>query len=208
MDFRNLDRPRIRRVQVDLASQGYAMCIVDTRASHSDLTADYAAIIQEMRAVAACLDCEVLGQADAARFRRELPRIRALCGDRAVLRAHHFFTEDARVSRQCDALEAGDLPLFLELVRQSGLSSYMYLQNVSTYRDSRCQPMALLLALAEDLLGNRGACRVHGGGFGGTVQAFVPADLLAEFQTRTEAVLGAGSCHVLSMRPAGGVRLA
>lgn len=207
VDFRNLDRPRIRRVQVDLASQGYAMCIVDTRASHSDLTADYAAIIQEMRAVAACLDCEVLGQADAARFRRELPRIRALCGDRAVLRAHHFFTEDARVSRQCDALEAGDLPLFLELVRQSGLSSYMYLQNVSTYRDSRCQPMALLLALAEDLLGNRGACRVHGGGFAGTIQAFVPLDLLPAFTAEMEAVAGPGTCYALRIRSSGSVPL-
>ena len=207
VDFRNLDRPQIRRVQVDLASQGYAMCIVDTRASHSDLTADYAAIIQEMRAVAACLDCEVLGQADAARFRRELPRIRALCGDRAVLRAHHFFTEDARVSRQCDALEAGDLPLFLELVRQSGLSSYMYLQNIIPTGAVAHQDMGVALALCEHYLAGRGAYRVHGGGFAGTIQAFVPQDILKSFIVDIEKVFGAGSCHVLSIRPVGGTEV-
>lgn len=207
IDFHDPARPQVRRVQVDLARHGYAMCIVDTRASHSDLTADYAAIIREMRSVAGFFGCEVLGQVDPARFRRELPAVRAACGDRAVLRAHHFFLEDARVGRQCDALEAGDFPRFLELVRQSGLSSCMYLQNVSTYRDSRSQPMAVLLALAEDLLAGRGACRVHGGGFAGTIQAFVPLDLLPAFTAGMEAVAGPGACYTLNIRAHGSALL-
>ncbi len=207
MDFADPEAPVIRRVQVDLASYGYAMCIVDTRASHSDLTADYAAIIREMRSVAGFFGCEVLGQVDFARFRRELPAVRAACGDRAALRAYHFFTEDIRASRQCDALEAGDFPLFLDLVRRSGLSSYMYLQNVSTYRNSRSQPMALLLAAAEDLLAGRGACRVHGGGFAGTIQAFVPLDLLPAFTAGMEAVAGPNTCYPLRIRSSGSALL-
>ena len=148
IDFHDAASPAIRQVQVDLAAEGYALCIIDSMASHADLTGDYAAIPQEMRSVAAALGCEVLGDADEAVFRRDLAKISEACGDRAALRAHHFFRDDKRVVRQCDALEKGDFDAFLRLVQASGRSSFMYLQNVATYRDSREQPVALLLAVA------------------------------------------------------------
>ena len=207
IDFKDPDNPDLRRVQVDLSRFGHALCIIDTRASHADLTADYAAITQEMRQVAACFGREILGDVSFDQFRESLATVRATCGDRAALRAYHFFRDDQRVLLECDALEKGDFDTFLHHVRQSGRSSFMYLQNVSNYRESRSQPVALLLALAEDLLEGRGACRVHGGGFAGTIQAFVPLDILNSFVAGMEAVAGQGACHVLSFRPVGGVRL-
>ena len=207
IDFKDPDDPQLQQVQVDLRAFGHALCIIDTRASHADLTADYAAITQEMREVAACFGREVLGDVSFDRFRENLATVRATCGDRAAMRAYHFFKDDQRVLQQCDALEQGDFDEFLHLVRQSGRSSFMYLQNVSNYRESRSQPVALLLALAEDLLAGRGACRVHGGGFAGTIQAFVPLDMLPAFVSGMEAVAGQGACHVLSFRGAGSVPL-
>ena len=207
IDFKDPDNPDLRRVQVDLSRFGHALCIIDTRASHADLTADYAAITQEMRQVAACFGREVLGDVSFEQFRESLATVRATCGDRAALRAYHFFRDDQRVLLECDALEQGDFDAFLHHVRQSGRSSFMYLQNVSNYRESRSQPVALLLALAEDLLAGRGACRVHGGGFAGTIQAFVPLEDLSAFVSGMEAVAGQGSCHVLTFRSAGSVPL-
>ena len=207
IDFKDPDNPALRRVQVDLSRFGHALCIIDTRASHADLTADYAAITQEMRQVAACFGREVLGDVSFEQFRESLATVRATCGDRAALRAYHFFRDDQRVLLECDALEQGDFDAFLHHVRQSGRSSFMYLQNVSNYRESRSQPVALLLALAEDLLAGRGACRVHGGGFAGTIQAFVPLEDLSAFVSGMEAVAGQGSCHVLTFRSAGSVPL-
>ena len=207
IDFKDPDTPDLRRVQVDLSRFGHALCIIDTRASHADLTADYAAITQEMRQVAACFGREILGDVSFDQFRESLATVRATCGDRAALRAYHFFRDDQRVLLECDALEKGDFDAFLHHVRQSGRSSFMYLQNVSNYRESRSQPVALLLALAEDLLAGRGACRVHGGGFAGTIQAFVPLDILSSFVAGMEAVAGQGACHVLSFRNVGPVPL-
>ena len=207
IDFKDPDNPDLRRVQVDLSRFGHALCIIDTRASHADLTADYAAITQEMRQVAACFGREILGDVSFDQFRESLATVRATCGDRAALRAYHFFRDDQRVLLECDALEKGDFDTFLHHVRQSGRSSFMYLQNVSNYRESRSQPVALLLALAEDLLEGRGACRVHGGGFAGTIQAFVPLDILNSFVAGMEAVAGQGACHVLSFRNVGSVPL-
>lgn len=207
IDFKDPDNPDLRRVQVDLSRFGHALCIIDTRASHADLTADYAAITQEMRQVAACFGREILGDVSFDQFRESLATVRATCGDRAALRAYHFFRDDQRVLLECDALEKGDFDTFLHHVRQSGRSSFMYLQNVSNYRESRSQPVALLLALAEDLLEGRGACRVHGGGFAGTIQAFVPLDILSSFVAGMEAVAGQGACHVLSFRNVGSVPL-
>ena len=203
IDFANPDMPDIRQVQVDLHRQGYALCIVDSHASHSDLTADYAAIPYEMKQVAALLEKEVLGDVPYEQFRKNISRIRAACGDRPVLRALHFYQDNDRALAQYDALKDGDFQRFLDLVIQSGRSSWMYLQNVSTYRDSAAQPVALILALAEELLAGRGAFRVHGGGFAGTVQAFVPLDLLDEFVASINQIIGDGSCHVLNIRAAG-----
>ncbi len=207
-DFRDLDCPIVRPVEVDLAREGFALAIVDAGASHADLTEDYAAIPREMQLVAACFGREILSQVPYEQFFQQLPAVRTACGDRAALRALHFFQEDRRVAGQCAALERGDFAAFLHLVRQSGRSSFQYLQNVSTGRDSRRQPLALLLAAAEELLGNQGACRVHGGGFAGTIQAFVPLDRLEVFTAGMEAVAGQGACHLLSIRRAGSVLLA
>ena len=207
IDFADPANPVVRQVQVDLNREGYALCIVDTHASHADLTEDYAAIPQEMGQVAACFGREVLGQVPFNEFFAAIPDLRARCGDRAVLRAYHFYKENQRAALQQEALEQGGFDRFLRLVRQSGLSSYMYLQNVSNYRDSREQGVAVLLAAAEELLAGEGACRVHGGGFAGTIQAFVPLAQLESFRVGMEAVAGQGSCHVLTIRSAGSVLL-
>lgn len=207
IDFADPASPVLRQVQVDLAKEGYALVIVDAGANHADLTEDYAAIPREMGAVAACFGRERLSQVPYDRFLAELPRVRAACGDRAVLRAMHFFQDDRRAAEQCAALERKDFQAFLRLVRQSGRSSCMNLQNVATYRDSREQPLAVLLALAEELLEGQGACRVHGGGFAGTIQAFVPADQVVRFTRGMEAVAGQGACHVLSIRSTGAALL-
>ena len=205
--FQDPAHPTVRRVHVDLAAHGYALCIVDAGASHASLIEDYASIPQEMRQAAACFGKEVLGDVPYSDFQQALPAVRTACGDRAVLRALHFYQDDQRVARQLEALEQNDFSSFLRLVRQSGRSSFMYLQNVSTYRDSRFQPMAVLLAQAEELLGDRGACRIHGGGFAGTIQAFVPLDLLDAFTRRMEALTREGACYTLAIRSAGAVCL-
>ena len=207
IDFADPAAPSLRQVQVDLEREGYALVIVDAGAGHADLTEEYAAIPREMGAAAACLGKERLGQATYEQFLEALPRVRSACGDRALLRAMHFFQDDRRAAEQCAALERGDFPAFLRLVRRSGRSSFMNLQNVITCRDSREQPLAVLLALAEELLEGEGACRVHGGGFAGTIQAFVPLDRVERFTQGMEALTGAGSCHVLSIRGTGAAQL-
>jgi len=207
IDFHDPTHPAIEQVAVDLNQQGYALCIIDSRASHSDLTGYYASIPAEMGQVAAFFGQKVLADVDYDAFRVNIPQLRQVCGDRAVLRAHHFFMDDRRVPVMHRALEEGDFEAFLRHVRQSGYSSFMYLQNVATYEDSFSQPLALLLATAEQLLGGRGACRVHGGGFAGTIQAFVPLALLPSFVSGMEAVNGEGCCHVLSLRNVGATLL-
>ncbi len=208
IDFKEKDAPKVHAVDFDFAGAGYALCIVDTGADHAGLTDDYAAVPEEMRSVARELGAEVLSEADEEEFYRSIPALRKKLGDRAVLRAIHFYTDCHRVEEQVAALERGDFDRFLRLVSSSGHSSYMYLQNVSTYRDSRDQPVAVALAVAGKLLGGRGARRVHGGGFAGTIQAFVPLDMVEEFQTGMDALLGTGACRVTYIRPVGGCVLA
>ena len=205
IDFFEKENPVIKPVNFDFAACGHALCIIDSGADHADLTDEYAAVPGEMKAVAACLGKEVLTQIDEADFYAAIPAIRKTCGDRAVMRAIHFYQENARVPKQVAALENGDFDTFLNLVKQSGYSSYMYLQNVIPAGYKAHQDMAVALGLCEHYLEGRGAYRVHGGGFAGTVQAFVPMDLLETFRTGIDAVLGEGACHVLSIRPEGGV---
>ena len=205
IDFLDKDNPVIESVDFDFASCGHALCIIDSRASHADLTDEYAAITIELKNICSYFDKDVLTQIDEKDFIANMAQLRDQFGDRAVLRAYHFYKENARVPQQVAALRSGDFNKFLQLVKQSGYSSWMYLQNVipAGYREH--QDVALALALCENYLDGRGAYRVHGGGFAGTVQAFVPMDMLENFRQGIDAVLGEGACHVLSIRPHGGV---
>lgn len=207
IDFYDKDNPVIEPVAFDFASCGHALCIIDSGANHADLTDEYAAIPGEIKAVAAYLGKDVLTQIDEAEFYAKLPELRKACGDRAVMRCIHFYQENARVPQQVAALREGDFDKFLGLIKQSGYSSYMYLQNVIPAGYKEHQDVAVSLALCEHFLNGRGAYRVHGGGFAGTVQAFVPFDILDAFVAGMDAVLGQGACHVLSIRPQGGVEM-
>ena len=207
MDFQNPQAPVVRQIALDLQAAGYALCILDSGADHADLTREYAAITEELRSVSAHFGKEVLREVPESDFLAALPALRTECGDRAVLRATHFYRENARAAAQADTLEQGEFPAFLQLVRDSGISSALYLQNVIPTGQVQKQELMVALSLCEGLLHGTGAVRVHGGGFGGTIQAFVPLDRLDLFRIGAEAVLGKGSCHVLSIRPVGGIRL-
>ena len=205
IDFFDKDHPVIEPVDFDFASCGHALCIIDSGADHADLTDEYAAVPGEIKAVAAYFGKEVLTQIEEAEFYAAIPALRKECGDRAVMRCIHFYQENARVPKQVAALKAGDFDTFLSLVKQSGYSSWMYLQNVIPAGYKAHQDVAVALGLAEHYLNGRGAYRVHGGGFAGTIQAFVPFDILDSFVAGMDSVLGEGACHVLSIRPQGGV---
>ena len=207
IDFFDKDHPVIEPVDFDFASCGHALCIIDSGADHADLTDEYAAVPGEIKAVAAYFGKEVLTQIDEAEFYANIPALRKACGDRAVMRAIHFYQENARVPHQVAALRNGDFEKFLSLVKQSGYSSYMYLQNVIPAGYKQHQDVAVALALCEHYLAGRGAYRVHGGGFAGTVQAFVPYDILDSFVEGLDNALGKGACHVLNIRPQGGVEM-
>ena len=207
IDFFEKNNPNIRSVNFDFSACGHALCIIDSRASHADLTDEYAAIPGELKLICAHFGKDVLTQIDPNDFYAAIPALREKCGDRAVMRAIHFYQENERVPQQVAALEAGDFNKFLALVKESGFSSFMYLQNVIPAGRTRNQEMAIALGLCEHYLRDKGAYRVHGGGFAGTVQAFVPFDLLDSFRAGIDAVLGEGACHVLSIRPQGGVEV-
>ena len=207
IDFEDPADPAVEKINFDFSQSGHALCIIDTGADHADLTDEYAAIPGELKQLCALFDREYLRQIPESEFLAALPRLRRQISDRAILRAIHFYQENRRVFRQATALKQGDFNTFLRLTRESGRSSWMYLQNITPAGAVDHQDMAVALALCETLLGDKGAFRVHGGGFAGTVQAFVPMDMLDSFKTGIEAVLGEGSCHVLQIRPHGGVRI-
>lgn len=207
IDFSSVDTPFFRVVTYDFAKAGYALCIIDTGADHADLTGDYAAVPAEMKAVAAYFGKEVLVEVDEKDFYRELGKIREITGDRAVLRAVHYYNDCRRVVKQVEALENNDFDTFLKLVKESGQSSFMYLQNIDTFRKTEKEPVAVALAVAEHLLQGKGAFRVHGGGFAGTIQAYVPLDMTDAFKAGMDALLGEGACRITSIRPVGGITL-
>ena len=207
IDFADKEHPVIEPVDFDFSACGHALCIIDSQASHADLTDEYAAIPGELKQICAYFGKEVLTQIPEADFFAAIPALRKICPDRAVLRAIHVYQDNARVPRQVAALRRGDFAAFLALVRQSGYSSYMYLQNVIPAGYVEHQDVAVSLALCEHYLQGKGAYRVHGGGFAGTVQAFVPFELLESFRAGIDAALGEGACHVLSIRPQGGVEM-
>ncbi len=203
IDFQDPAAPAVTPVPFDFAAAGHCLCIIDVKADHADLTDEYAAIPSELKAVCAFFGKEVLREVEESSFYAALPTLRDAVGDRAVLRAIHIYEENRRVERIVDALRGGDFEAFLALVRESGRSSWEYLQNVVAAGSARQQAAAVCLALCEKLLGGSGAFRIHGGGFGGTVQAFVPNAQLDGFRSGIEAVFGSGSCRVMHIRPVG-----
>ena len=207
IDFGDAEHPVITPLDFDFSATGYALCIIDSRASHADLTDAYAAIPVEMRNIAGYFGQEVLSQVPEADFYGNIAVLREKFGDRAVLRAYHYYQENRRVQQACQALRQNDFQRFMDVIRQSGYSSYMYLQNVSPEGAVARQEMAVTLALCEHFLDGTGAYRVHGGGFAGTCQAFVPEEKLETFRAGIDGVLGDGACHVLSIRPQGGVEV-
>ena len=207
IDFADPAHPDVEPVQVDFSKAGLALCILDSCADHADLTDEYAAVPAECRAVAAVCGGEVLRDVPFDTFLAKLPECRRQCGDRAVLRAFHFYADNDRVPQQVAALRSGDFDAFLQLVTASGDSSWEYLQNVIPAGYKEHQEMGVTIAAAKHYLQGKGAVRVHGGGFAGTAQAFVPVDMLADFKSHMEAILGEGRCHVLSIRPEGGAVL-
>ena len=208
IDFADLAHPAVEKLEVDFTSSGYALVIVDTGGQHAGLTGHYAAIEREMKEVARALGAETLRGASRERLLRQAASLRAAVGDRAILRALHFYDDDRRAAEEAAALRRGDFPGFLRLVAESGASSWMLLQNCYPPEAVRDQGIPLALAVSRDLLGGRGACRVHGGGFAGTVQAFVPADLLPRYLAAMRDLFGPASCHELAVRSAGATRLA
>lgn len=207
IDFENPAAPVINPVEFDFSSCGHALCILDTRADHADLTEDYAAIRREMEEVAHFFGKNCLREISLEDVLENMAAIREKVGERPLLRAMHFFKDNARVEKEAEALKNGDFETFKSLTIESGKSSYMYNQNVFSSSSPTSQPVSLALALSEHILSGKGAWRVHGGGFAGTIQAFVPNDMLDEYKEKTEAVFGKGSCYILSIRSFGGTEI-
>ena len=203
IDFRDPAEPEIERVPFDFEACGHTLCAVDSGADHVDLTAEYAAIPAELADVCAFFGKDVLREVDEAAFYENLPAMRAVAGDRAVLRAMHVFDENRRVAAEVETLQNGDFEKFLRLVNISGDSSACYLQNVTPCGAARKQALAVTLAVCRHALAGYGACRVHGGGFAGAALAFVPDKRLDVFRADVERTLGHGACRVLKIRAKG-----
>ena len=207
IDFADPSAPIVRSVTANLEELGLALCIVDCGADHAALTGEYASIPREMEKVAAFFGKKVLREVQEEEVLKAMPQLRRAVGDRAVLRALHFYADDRRAVEEADALERRDRDTFLQLVKESGRSSWELLQNITPAGAVEAQDMAIALVAAETALNGRGACRVHGGGFAGTIQAFVPTESVSEFCEKMELMLRKGCCHVLNIRPTGGIVL-
>ena len=207
IDFADPSAPLVRSVTANLEELGLALCIVDCGADHAALTGEYASIPQEMKQVAAFFGKKVLREVQEEEVLKVMPQLRRAVGDRAVLRALHFYADDRRAVEEADALERRDRDAFLQLVKESGRSSWELLQNITPAGAVEAQDMAIALEAAEIALNGKGACRVHGGGFAGTIQAFVPTESVSEFCEKMELMLRKGCCHVLNIRPTGGIVL-
>lgn len=207
IDFKSTSDPVIRKVDFDFSKSGHSLCIVDTGGNHSDLTDDYAAVREEMGAVAKAMGKTVLREISYEDFLKALPALKDKVSDRALLRAIHFYNENIRVEKAVAALENNDFDTFKEVIIESGRSSFMLNQNVYTPKNPTEQKLSLALAVSEDILKGKGAWRVHGGGFAGTIQAFVPDSLLEKYKNAMESIFGQGSCYVLIIRPVGGTKV-
>lgn len=207
LDFYDSDTPFVTKIDFDFKKMGYTICVIDSGVSSKGMENDYELIPREMKAVANFFGKPALSRVDEDEFFMYLNDVRATCGERAVLRAWHFFEEDKRAVRCSKLLQENNVEDFLREVEKSGRSSAIYLQNMYSPRYTDIQPLTIALACCERILGNRGAYRVHGGGFGGTVQAFVPNDMLEYFKTEIEKMLGLGCCYELKIRKCGTVKI-
>ena len=207
IDFNDVAKPIVNKVDVDFSKFGHSLCIVDTKGSHADLTDEYAAIPMEMKKVANYFGKEFLREVDEEDFFNDIAGARKACQDRAVLRAIHLFEENKRVDQEVKALNNSDFETFKKVVKESGDSSYKFLQNVYANCDVQNQSVSIGLAMSEKIIGRNGVCRVHGGGFAGTIQAFVKDEFVTAYKTEIERVFGKGSCHVLKVRKYGGKKV-
>lgn len=209
IDFKDPASPIVKEVDFDFVSTGFSLVITDVGGGHDDAAsqAEYASLPTEMKSVAAELSANVLREVTLEQIVENIPAIRKKTGDRAILRAYHFHGDNQRVVDQVAALEKNDFKAFLNMVVESGYSSYMYNQNIFDVVHKDEQVVSLALALSEMILKGSGAWRVHGGGFGGTIQAFVPQDKLDEYTKTLEHVYGEGACHKLFIRSKGSVKL-
>lgn len=207
IDFNDVAKPIVNKVDVDFSKFGHSLCIVDTKGSHADLTDEYAAIPMEMKKVANYFGKEFLREVDEEDFFNDIAGARKACQDRAVLRAIHLFEENKRVDQEVKALNNSDFETFKKIVKESGDSSYKFLQNVYANCDVQNQSVSIGLAMSEKIIGRNGVCRVHGGGFAGTIQAFVKDEFVTAYKTEIERVFGKGSCHVLKVRKYGGKKV-
>ncbi len=207
IDFKDPSDPLVKKVDFDFTTTGYSLVITDTGGDHADLNEDYASVPAEMKAVASAIGGSVLREVNLDDIVRAIPDLRKKTGDRSILRAFHFQQDNERVVRQVEALEKGDFAAFLQMVVESGYSSFMYNQNIHSPHSISEQGVALGLAMSEMLLSDKGAWRVHGGGFAGTIQAFVPGELLDSYIGTMEHIFGRGACSSLTIRNKGAVRL-
>ena len=207
IDFKDPSNPIVKKVNFDFTSTGFALVITDTGGNHADLNDEYASLPAEMKSVASALGATVLRELSLAQIVEAIPALRNKTGDRAILRAYHFQGDNQRVVKQVEALEKNDFPSFLQLVIESGYSSFMYNQNVFPVNNVKEQGVSLALALSEMVLKGQGAWRVHGGGFAGTIQAFVPQHLLAKYIFTLEHVFGEGACNKLFIRKQGSIKI-
>lgn len=207
IDFKDTTAPVIEKIEFDFEEHGYTICITDTKSSHENLTDDYLAIREEMKQVAEYFECEVLSEINDKEFYNTIPNLRSVCSDRAILRAMHFLAETKRAKQEADALKKGNMDEFLRLVNESGISSGNLLQNLYSNSTPTEQAIPLALTISKSILGNKGAIRVHGGGFAGTIQAFVPTDMVEQYKKEMERIYGEGSCYLMKIRPVGGIEI-
>lgn len=205
IDFEDIENPRIEKVSFDLSGTGYELIITDTKGSHSDLTDDYVTVRSEMDKVAEYFGKKVLREVDESQFWENMPDIRKKVSDRAVLRAVHFFSDSNRAKAEKRALSENRFDDFLNLVNESGNSSMNYLQNLYSCQKPTEQAIPLAIMTGKRVLKGKGAIRVHGGGFAGTIQAFVPSELVNEYQAEMNRIFGENSCYILNIRPVGGI---
>lgn len=207
IDFNDIENPEIKSIDCRFEKFGYCICITDTKGSHADLTDDYAAVRLEMECVAGKLGSNRLRSVDEKIFYSKIPIIRQSCSDRAILRAAHFFDENRRARQEAEALENGEFELFLELVKNSGDSSAVFLQNLYSVASPENQGITLAILISKKILGCNGAVRVHGGGFAGTIQAIVPCGTIEIYESEMNRIFGEGACKRLYVRPIGGLRI-